>query len=74
MSIYPNPFANQFLVSFKPSDKTTVEVYNLLGGRVLTQHITTHLTLLDLSNQPNGVYFVRVIDGKEVLTRKVVKQ
>ena len=74
LSIYPNPFANQFLVSFKPSDKTTVEVYNLLGGRVLTQHITTHLTLLDLSNQPNGVYFVRVIDGKEVLTRKVVKQ
>lgn len=74
LSIYPNPFANQFLVNYKPSAKTTVEVYNLLGGKVLTQQITTHLTLLDLSNQPNGVYFVRVTDGKEVLTRKVVKQ
>ncbi len=74
LTIYPNPFSNQFLVSFKPSDKTTVEVYNLLGGRVLTQQITTLLTLLDLSNQPNGVYFVRVTDGKEVLTKKVIKQ
>ena len=74
LNIYPNPFANQFLVNYKPSLNTVVEVYNLLGGKVLTQQITTHLTLLDLSNQPNGVYFVRVTDGKEVITRKVVKQ
>ncbi|MGE0562711.1 MAG: T9SS type A sorting domain-containing protein [Flavobacteriales bacterium] len=74
LSIYPNPFANQFLVNYQPSLNTIVEVYNLLGGKILTQQITTHLTLLNLSNQPNGVYFVRVTDGKEVLTRKVVKQ
>jgi hypothetical protein len=74
LSIYPNPFANQFLVSYKPTHNTVVEVYNLLGNQILTQQITQQLTLLDLSNQPNGVYFVRVIDGKEVLTKKVIKQ
>lgn len=74
LSIYPNPFANQFLVNYKPSNKTTVEVYNLLGAKVSSQQITQYLTLLDLSNEPNGVYFVRVTDGKEVITRKVIKQ
>ena len=74
LSIYPNPFANQFLVSYQPSNQTMVEVYSLLGQKVVSQQITQHLTLLDLSNEPNGVYFVRVIDGKEVITKKVVKQ
>lgn len=74
LNIYPNPFANQFLVNYKPSINSRVEVYNLFGGKVLTQQITNHLTLLNLSNQPNGVYFVRVTNGKEVITKKVVKQ
>lgn len=74
LSIYPNPFANQFLVSYQPTNKTMVEVYSILGQKVVTQPITQHLTLLDLSNEPNGVYFVRVMDGKEVLTKKVIKQ
>ncbi len=74
LSIYPNPFTNQFLVSYQPTNKTTVEVYSLLGQKVVSQQITQHLTLLDLSNQPNGVYFVRVTDGNEVVTKKVVKQ
>ena len=72
--IYPNPFANQFLVSYQPTNKTMVEVYSILGQKVVTQPITQHLTLLDLSNEPNGVYFVRVTDGNEIITKKVVKQ
>ena len=74
LSIYPNPFANQFLVSYQPSNQTIVEVFSLLGQKVVSQQITQHLTLLDLSNEPNGVYFVRVTDGKEVVTKKVIKQ
>lgn len=74
LSIYPNPFANQFLVSYQPTNKTTVEVYSLLGQKVVSQPVTQHLTLLDLTNQPNGVYFVRVTDGNEIVTKKVVKQ
>ncbi|MBI2279367.1 MAG: T9SS type A sorting domain-containing protein [Bacteroidetes bacterium] len=74
LSIYPNPFANQFLVSYQSTNKTTVEVYSLLGQKIVSQPITQHLTLLDLTNQPNGVYFVRVTDGNEVIIKKVVKQ
>ena len=74
LTIYPNPFANQFLVSYQPSNQTMVEVCSLLGQKVVTQQITQHLTLLDLSNEPNGVYFIRVTDGNEVLTKKVIKQ
>lgn len=74
LSIYPNPFANQFLVSYQPTNKTMVEVYSLLGQKVVSQPIIQHLTLLDLTNQPNGIYFVRVTDGNEIITKKVVKQ
>jgi hypothetical protein len=74
LSIYPNPFPSQFLINYKPSNSTVVEVYNLLGGKIISQQITQHLTMVDLSTQPQGIYFVRLTDGKEVITKKVVKQ
>lgn len=74
LNIYPNPFNTQFIINYQPTTNTRVEVYNLLGSKVLTQQLTQSLTVLDLSNQPNGLYFVKVSDGNEVITRKVIKQ
>lgn len=74
LSIYPNPFANQFTINYEPTSTTIVEVFNLLGNRFVNQPIIQKYTLLDLSNQPNGVYFVKVTDGSKVLVKKVVKQ
>jgi len=74
LTIYPNPFSNQFTINYEPTSTTIVEVFNLLGNRFVNQPIIQKYTLLDLSNQPNGIYVVKVTDGSRVLVKKVVKQ
>lgn len=74
LTIFPNPFSNNFTINYEPISKTRVEVFGLLGNRIVNQSIVQKQTILDLSNQPNGVYFVKVTDGSKILVKKVVKQ
>jgi len=74
LGVYPNPFNHQFRVSYQPTNKSMVEIYNLLGSKVFSQELTKQETVFDLTNKPNGIYFIRVTDGDKVLTRKIVKQ
>jgi hypothetical protein len=72
--VYPNPFNHQFRISYQPTNKSMMEIYNLLGSKVFSQELTKQETVFDLTNKPNGIYFIRVTDGDKVLTKKIVKQ
>lgn len=74
LTIFPNPFSNNFTINYEPISKTRVEVFSLMGIKIANQSIVQKQTILDLSNQPNGVYFVKVTDGSKILVKKVVKQ
>ncbi len=74
LEIYPNPFTNKLRINYSLNTNATLEVFNLLGKKLQTQRIANNSTVLDLSAQLNGVYFVKVIDGNKVITRKVIKQ
>ncbi len=71
IAVYPNPAQNQVkLVLSLPANFT---VFNTLGQPILAQSTrnTNELTL-DTSLWPNGLYFVRTTDGKEVSSRSFV--
>ncbi|MCO6500761.1 MAG: T9SS type A sorting domain-containing protein [Vicingus serpentipes] len=73
--VYPNPFHNQFAVVYElKNEDATISVYNIIGEEVIQQAVQQKTTLIDLSNQANGVYFVQVIDGSNRITQKVLKQ
>ncbi|MBX2959925.1 MAG: T9SS type A sorting domain-containing protein [Flavobacteriales bacterium] len=74
LTIYPNPFNSQFILTYQPTSSAVVEVFNLLGNKVVNQNFTQKNTVIDLTNQPNGIYLVKVTDGSKVLIKKVVKQ
>lgn len=64
VKIYPNPNNGQFtLSSSKITNKCTLEIYNVLGQPLLTGIFRSSLddNLIDLTNQPSGVYFYRAI-------------
>lgn len=69
-SVYPNPSTGIFNVS-NISAKATVEVYNMLGEKVLQQQLTKEI---DLSNSPKGIYFVKVISSGKTFTNKIIVQ
>lgn len=79
VNIYPNPTSGVFNVQMsKLADMQMkdIEVYNMLGERIYQSahpHIRTSSHLqIDLSSQPDGIYFVRVNTEKGVVSKKVV--
>jgi len=78
--IYPNPSNGEYsiLYSNKNRELPTLEVINVLGQVVYSSILSgygSNLTAnLDLSNQPNGMYLIRINNGTEVIAKKVVKE
>ncbi|MFT5645855.1 MAG: hypothetical protein ACI976_000531 [Aureispira sp.] len=74
---FPNPtsgLVNLKLINFTTA-KTSVQVINTLGAIVLQQEVQDVSNIeLDLSKQSSGIYIIRVINGDNELTQKVVKE
>ena len=75
LQIYPNPFNTAFTLNYElESNSALLEVYNIIGERIQTNVITQNSTVVNLSNQTNGFYFVTVTDGTNRISKKIVKQ
>ena len=76
VSVYPNPAKDVLLVQCKLGSKLnrTVELVDELGRVVLQQTLYQGSTIcyLDLQTVYDGIYFVRVSDGKDSKSYKVV--
>jgi len=72
-SIVPNPATNNVTISAK-GNFTNIEVLSFLGQVVLTQTNVGNNVTLDISNFPNGVYFVRITSETETSVKKFVKK
>jgi hypothetical protein len=70
---YPNPVKDMLNLSYS-SDITSVEVYNMLGQKVITKTLNVSQGQIDMSNLNTGNYIVKVTADGLVKTIKVVKQ
>ncbi len=70
---YPNPVKNVLNLSYN-KEISNVEVYNLLGQKVITNAINANDAQIDMANLSNGAYMVRVTSDNQVKTIKVIKQ
>lgn len=78
VTIAPNPMTNglsTLSIDSKSSyNKLRIEVYDINGRLILNEQIFSSQYLIDISNQPNGVYLVKlVIDGERIYDSKIVK-
>jgi hypothetical protein len=68
VSIYPNPSEGLFTIPIVTNDKTVkIQVFNNLSQLVQSNNfkVTNSRIQIDLSNNPKGVYFVKVYLDKE---------
>lgn len=74
ISIYPNPSTGKYLVSnMWNKNSLYIEITNILGQTIDTYHIGNSNTVtLDLSGQPDGIYFVKIKTSGEIITKKIV--
>jgi hypothetical protein len=70
LKVYPNPSNGSFTIQCSASTQL-VEVYNVNGQKVQVELFNNKL---DLTNQPKGIYLLRVqLENGEVVSKKLMK-
>ncbi|PCJ24238.1 MAG: hypothetical protein COA97_10110 [Flavobacteriales bacterium] len=73
--IYPNPTTGQFTIELENiSTDVLVEVYDAMGKMIFAEKTSENNLQIDISNQPKGIYLVKIINGNNMFTQKVVYQ
>jgi len=71
LTIYPNPTnSGKIFISTKSSLDKKVEIFNVLGKKVLETIITSKE--LNVSNLTAGVYIIKIKEGDATATRKLI--
>lgn len=71
LSIFPNPTKSKLTIKSSKSDITGIEMYNILGTKVLTDNILNN-DVVDVSNLSAGVYLLKVFSGNNSVTKRVI--
>lgn len=74
INVFPNPSNGIFNVKFSKEMNATIEVYNLLGETVLVSKTQNAISQIDLSQQPKGVYIIKVTTDQESFNQRLIKQ
>ncbi|MCF8229579.1 MAG: T9SS type A sorting domain-containing protein [Bacteroidales bacterium] len=79
LSVHPNPVNQSMTVGLEGLDASTYEValYNQYNIAVETSRVNTAANkelIISTANLPNGIYFLMVKSGNDVITEKVVVQ
>ena len=77
VNVYPNPSNGNFNVKLNlPStENVTVEVYNLMGSKVMdvaAGNLSNETFEVNMSNSSNGMYIVRMTVNGTVINKKIV--
>ncbi|MCX6296877.1 MAG: T9SS type A sorting domain-containing protein, partial [Bacteroidetes bacterium] len=74
--IYPNPSNGIYNIAFSSlKEKAIIEVYNSIGALVYRKETMSGQTIIELTNQVNGLYCVKVICGNKIIgAQKIIKQ
>lgn len=79
LRVHPNPASNEVYLDFSltASQMMEIQVYDLLGKTVYSKdwqiyHPGIHTLNFDTNNLHDGVYFIKISDGKAVKTQKIM--
>ena len=72
VSIYPNPNSGEFTVRYKAKNSSaSVSVYDNMGRLVILEPIKEQVDL-SLDDKSAGIYLIRIEDGMNISTTKVL--
>jgi len=67
--VFPNPVADKVSVS----RGAKVEMYNILGAKLLTVEGQKEVTEINMSDYPNGTYLLKIYTDEGIVTKKIQK-
>lgn len=74
ISVYPNPAGGVFNVKFNSDlPAREIEIYNTVGQLINKQKAEAQLVEVDITNQPDGIYYIK-LSGSNDVVMKIVKE
>ena len=73
LKVYPNPVKNILNLSYS-TEISLVEVFNMLGQKVLVKQLNVNQAQIDMSNLNSGNYLVKITSQGETKTMKILKE
>lgn len=71
LNVYPNPVGNGHVyITSKTTEPKDVEIFDVLGKRVMQLTISTKE--LNVSSLSPGVYIIKIKEGEQRATRKLI--
>ncbi|MEK6616209.1 MAG: T9SS type A sorting domain-containing protein, partial [Bacteroidota bacterium] len=73
-SVFPNPTSGKVEVRSEKLEVRSIEITNLLGEKVFQSQYSIPNTqyLIDLSSQPNGIYFLTIKTSQGTANKKLI--
>ncbi|MFL5729794.1 MAG: T9SS type A sorting domain-containing protein, partial [Cytophagaceae bacterium] len=76
VNLYPNPVSEDVTleVSIPSQEDVTIEVFDAMGRMILKQTVSNTVSFvggINVSNLPEGMYFLRVIGNKEKIVKRL---
>jgi Tol biopolymer transport system component len=69
--VFPNPATDHLTIMLRDNnDKIYYSVYSLIGSKLYEGTFVGGSSVIDINNYPNGMYFIKLADGKSEVTKK----
>jgi hypothetical protein len=72
VSVYPNPVADFLHIQLPAHREAKISIMDAKGHAVIQSNIKG-ATEIDFRNYNRGMYILRIMDGEELITRKIIK-
>ena len=76
--VFPNPNNGEFTLVMVAANKrvlASIYLYNTLGELIYKEEdLNRYVIYFDISDQPKGMYFIRVVKGNSIYTNKITYQ
>ena len=73
--VYPNPIENKAFVVIEGDEiQYDVQLFDMSGRQLMHQTMTSGVNNLDMQAYASGCYFIKINDGKNIITKKIIKQ
>ncbi len=76
LNIYPNPVQSFLWIEIEDFEKAgflQVEIFDIAGKLIFVKNISEEKTQIIFSNFPRGSYFIKIMDERNVWTKKLVR-
>jgi hypothetical protein len=71
--VYPNPTSDTWIISTPNNIITSIEVFNLLGKRVVSQVNNSNNIIVSTQGLTNGIYIARITTEQGTKSLKLIK-